>query len=552
MVAKLGLVGRTLRHLKLIQVVNRIWRKRPMGDVSREGLPVRDGRGMVAFPCGYSVWDGKTRFTFLNETHELEAAGDWNNAKWKKLWLYNLHYFDCLRQEGVRDSASARAPTKRMEAWMGEASARAPTGRKESQALIERWIAENPVGKGNGWEPYPISLRVVNWIKWTVRVEDGAGGGRALPSLAVQVRWLWKRLEYHLLANHLLANAKALVFAGRFFEGEEAEEWYRKGMAIYRKELPEQVLADGVHFERSAMYHLILLEDVLDCYNFTGEEIFKTTAAKMLGALRLLVGPDGKIVKFNDAAEGIALPVERVREYAKRLGIESEGTVRAVEPEARPYRGARQSGFVRLEKGEICVIAKMGEIGPSYQPGHAHADTGTFEMWKGTRKIITDTGTDRYVVDDERKRQRGTAAHNCVMIDGQNSSEVWAGHRVARRCLGVWKFGRLDGLNCAVCEYRDYHGFRVRRTLTVTDAGLRGIDEVLGKGAHDIELRWHLAPGVSADEVRVACRMGGEAVDCVTESCLICEEFGREVQSAVVIARKRVRLPVVIGWNVLC
>lgn len=93
MVAKLGLVGRTLRHLRLIQVVNRIWRKRPMGDVPREGLSVRDGRGMVAFPCGYSVWDGKTKFTFLNETHEVKFAVDWNNQEWKKLWLYNLHYF---------------------------------------------------------------------------------------------------------------------------------------------------------------------------------------------------------------------------------------------------------------------------------------------------------------------------------------------------------------------------------------------------------------------------------------------------------------------------
>ena len=476
-----------------------------MGAVPREGLPINGGGGMVSFPCGYSVWGGKTKFTFLNETHEVAFATDWNNPEWKKLWLYNLHYFDCLRQANVDDAACFR--------------------------LIARWIDENPVGVGNGWEPYPISLRVVNWIKWIVRVGGGADGARALPSFVVQVRWLRKRLEYHLLANHLLANAKALVFAGKFFKGEEADEWYRKGMAIYRKELPEQVLTDGVHFERSAMYHLIMLEDVLDCYNFTGEEIFKTYAAKILGALRILVGPDGKIVKFNDAAEGIALPVERVRAYAREVGVE----------EVEEVEGARtrQSGFVRLEKGDVCVIAKLGEIGPSYQPGHAHADTGTFEMWKGARKIITDTGTDRYVVDDERKRQRGTAAHNCVMIDGQNSSEVWAGHRVARRArsLGIGK-------------YRDCHGFEITRRLELVDSGLKGHDEINGRGEHDVEVRWHLAPGVSADEVCVVCRMGDEEVDCETEPCLICAEFGREVQSAVVIARKRVKLPVKVDWGV--
>ena len=29
-----------------------------------------------------------------------------------------------------------------------------------------RWIAGNPIGFGVGWEPYPISLRICNWIKW--------------------------------------------------------------------------------------------------------------------------------------------------------------------------------------------------------------------------------------------------------------------------------------------------------------------------------------------------------------------------------------------------
>jgi len=40
-----------------------------------------------------------------------------------------------------------------------------------------------------------------------------------LESLAIQAGYLRKRLEIHLLGNHLLANAKALVFAGLFFRG---------------------------------------------------------------------------------------------------------------------------------------------------------------------------------------------------------------------------------------------------------------------------------------------------------------------------------------------
>src|SRR5438270_568337 len=79
-----------------------------------------------------------------------------------KLWLYNLHYFDDLRAEGATD----RLP------WQRD--------------LIARWIVENPPAAGNGWEPYPASLRIVNWIAWALAGNDL--GAAALQSLAVQVR----------------------------------------------------------------------------------------------------------------------------------------------------------------------------------------------------------------------------------------------------------------------------------------------------------------------------------------------------------------------------
>ncbi len=104
------------------------------------------------------------------------------------------------------------------------------------------WIRANPPGHGDAWEPYPVSLRIVNWAKaWA--------GGMALPpeaihSLAVQARWLMQRLEWHLLGNHLFANAKALVLAGLLFEGAEAQAWLDTGLAILAEQVPEQVLAE--------------------------------------------------------------------------------------------------------------------------------------------------------------------------------------------------------------------------------------------------------------------------------------------------------------------
>ena len=496
---KFLLALRTVCHLKPIQVINRI---------SRKFLP-------KGAQTANEVAEPLPEFTFLNQT---ARPNGWNDPTLPKLWLYNLHYFEYLNEAQVEER-----------------------GRQWKENLILRWIKENPKGCGNGWEPYPISLRVVNWIKWlgvewrrsrsSCEVDGGGekkGEEEIRRSLAEQVEWLSNRLEYHLLANHLLANAKALLFAGVALG---VEKWYRKGLSIYRKELPEQICADGVHFERSAMYHSIILEDVLDCVKVVGDQRFlRDYAEKMLAGLELLTGPDGKIVKFNDAADGIAKSPAELLAYARELGLT---------PVASP--SSRDSGFARITRGTRCLVAKCGPIGPDYQPGHAHADTGSFELWNGDVKIVTDTGTDRYVVDAERKRQRGTAAHNTVMIDGRDSSEVWAGHRVARRAKSEgWS---VDGASLALA-YRDYSGFRIRRTLELTEDGVRGADEIRGSGEHEIELRWHFAPGQNA---QIRCEQGAVSL----EPAMICEEFGKQSESRVAIVRVKTTLPTTVRWVVL-
>ena len=528
---KVAQLVNTLRYLKPIQVFARLGNKLPHGNVSNRRLEASyEAQHKKAFPTYFRSWDGKDTFTFLNETHKISEASDWNNSTWKKLWLYNLHYFDCLRQEGE-----------------GTEDAGAAIG------LMRRWICENHIGRGNGWEPYPISLRVVNWIKFLIKLR--ASGhlpsstelAEIETSLAIQVRWLRKRLEYHLLANHLLANAKALVFAGWYFGGKgygvesdgEASGWLSKGMDIYRRELPEQVLDDGIHFELSAMYHAIILEDILDCYNSTGSNLFRDYASRMLAGLELLTGPDGRLVMFNDAAEGIALPPKVLREYAKALNIAPS-----------LHDGSKVSGYVKLKAGDWTLLAKCGDIGPDYQPGHAHADSLSFELWKGERKVVSDTGTDRYVVDEERKRQRETAAHNAVIIDGKDSSEVWAGHRVARRARS--KIVAVSE-NELVAECRDCNGNVIRRRLLLTPEGLSGTDDVLsfgevGKRAdHVVDVCFHFNPEIEG--CSLSCSEPEAGVEETEEQCLLAKSFGRTVEGRCSVIRAITACPIRLCWR---
>lgn len=459
----------TLRHLKPIQLYGRIRYRlvRPGIDL-RSAAPLRstNPRAWVKPAARRISLVGSERFCFLNETHNLVDRG-WDDPALEKLWRYNLHYFDDLNAQG------ALARTK----W--------------HRALLSRWVRENPPGIGTGWEPYPTSLRIVNWIKWVL-------GGNTLPpecvqSLAVQARWLSQRLEIHLLGNHLFANAKALVFAGVFFDGPVAEEWLKKGLSILEREVQEQVLPDGGHFERSPMYHALALEDVLDLINLSAtfseamlhrwrgfEVSLPETAGRMRSWLAAMCHPDGEITFFNDAAIGVAPSSSELENYAERLGLPSM---------AEPGDGVNyfpDSGFIRVQQGNMVALLDVAPAGPDYLPGHAHADTLSFELSLFGKRVLVNSGTSCYGVGPERLRQRGTAAHNTVSIDGQDSSEVWAGFRVARRAkpFGLKIEENANGVY-VVCSHDGYTRLPGRpihrREWRLSDHAVEIVDTVDGR-----------------------------------------------------------------------
>ena len=165
---------------------------------------------------------GQDSFIFLGERGSLRANG-WDDPAKAKLWRYNQHYFDDLNAE---DSETRRQ-------WHGE--------------LIACWITSNPPSVGSGWEPYPVSLRIVTRIKfplvgcWTILRH----------SLAVQVRWLTKRLEWHVFCNIFFLTLHHT--AGLYFDGAEANHWRKIAVSILQRELSEQILPDGGHFELTPM-----------------------------------------------------------------------------------------------------------------------------------------------------------------------------------------------------------------------------------------------------------------------------------------------------------
>ena len=464
---KISLYINTLRYLKFKQVFWRIWflLGKPLVDYS-QAPPVRDKLGSFLSPARRvpSIIDSDT-FFLLNKSGSLSALG-WvdtsKNVSQSKLWRYNQHYFDDLNAV----NASERSE------W--------------HLSMLDCWVEENKPNSGVGWEPYPTSLRIVNWVKWSL--SGNVLTAVCVQSLAVQARFLMKRIELHLLGNHLFANAKALVFVGSFFSGREAEKWLKKGLKIVSTELPEQVLTDGGNFERSPLYHSIFLEDLLDLINLA--QVFpdavpevnvtrwREVAQSMLFWLNGMTHSDGEIAFFNDAAIGVSpSPLELIG-YAGRLGLQVDSV------DARITHFA-DSGYIRFSSGDALALLDVAPVGPDYLPGHAHADTLSFELSLFGQRVFVNGGTSKYGSDEVRGLERSTAAHNTVVINSENSSEVWGGFRVARRSyprdLVINETPNLISVSCTHDGYYRLSGKPThRRTWKLSDSSLTITDQITG------------------------------------------------------------------------
>lgn len=347
----------------------------------------------------YHSLDEDETFHFLNLPHKFESAVDWNFLGHGKLWAYNLNYFDFLQQ-------------KDFDVKIG-------------LDLIDRFIDEIAFNN-EGLEPFPIALRAMNWVKFLTY--HNVNEQKINDSLYAQYMILMDHLEYHLLGNHLLENGFALLFGAYYFNDEKL---YIKAKEILNTELDEQILEDGAHFELTPMYHQIMLYRVLDCLNLVSQNryfekelktLLRSKATVMLSWLRQMSYKDGSIPHFNDSTDGIAPTSELLIQYAQRLGLEVD--------EDLPLK---DSGYRVIDREHYELRVDVGEIGPSYIPGHAHSDTFNFELRVNGKPFIVDTGISTYESNAKRFEERKTSAHNTVIVDGIDQTQVWSSFRVANR-----------------------------------------------------------------------------------------------------------------------
>lgn len=402
-IRKINLLFNTLKHLKFIQIYFRVYY------LIRNKFLVREPKRRISPKSKKIVWNGgipnsnryfsQNSFEFLNIKHDFSRAIDWNLTDYGKLWTYNLNYFDFLNQSEISVEAGL--------------------------TLILDYVEKDKILK-DGKEPYPVSLRLINWIKFLS--QNQIKNQKIDEHLYHHTQILSFNLEYHLLANHLLENAFALLFGAYYFQDQKL---YVTAKKLLIKQLNEQILKDGAHYELSPMYHQILFHRLLDCIHlievnssWQSDELLsfmRSKASVMRSWLTNVTYQNGDIPMVSDSAFGIAPTSNQLFEYSDTLKISNLSLP------------LLESGYRKVEVEDYELFVDVGNIQPSYQPGHTHSDTFHFELYKGGNPIFVDTGVSTYEKNQKRQYERSTSSHNTVVIDEKDQTQVWGGFRVGRR-----------------------------------------------------------------------------------------------------------------------
>lgn len=415
-------------------------------------LPFHHGnQGAVRHPDGW-------RFTFIGRSLDLPPHIDWAGpaaTRADQLWRMNLHYFEYL---------SGLDPADGLE-------------------LIRQWIAANPPTRpgalSDGWNSYALSIRIVQWIDWLAQLGRGldpATMATISQSLASQCLWLERHLELDLGGNHLMRNIAALAWAGAAFEGRCASRWAARCRQLLDRELDAQLLADGVHYERSPSYHCQVAGDLLAvaaAWPAAERSAIAAHLARMLAAAGALSHPDGQSAQFNDAGLTMAPGPATLGSAAANLGMDA--------PVLCQSAIFVEGGFAAWHQGSDSFVIKGGTLGADDLPAHAHGDAGSIELSVGSARLIVDQGVFEYVAGDRRTQSRSAATHNITQAGAAEQAHFFGDFRMGWRTRPQFsaKFDAAGRLTAKVA----HDGFdpsegcgMLRRTVDAGPGGITIVD----------------------------------------------------------------------------
>jgi len=425
---------------------------------------------------------------------------------------------------------------------------------------LDSWLQQNPFGLGMNWRSgLELGIRLINWV-WAIDLirESGALGGALHQRLMDSLAWhIWeidrKYSRGTSVNNHLIGEAAGVFIATSYFRHlKHASEWRERSWQILNREIILQTHSDGGTVEQTTGYHLFVLQFFVVAgitARAMGQDFpssYWSRLEKMFEFLAILSEGGDRVPAFGDGDDGYVLDLgDNPRSVQEWLAVgaslfargdfkaQTGGHVQLVEwllgerghhrldliPEWPDRECASKSlsgsGYYLLQHGDlglpdrISVVFDCGPLGMEPLAGHGHADALSFTLRAFGRDVLVDPGTyDYFSYPDWREYFRSTRAHNTVVIDGLDQSEMlgrflW-GTRAIARCLS-WEpshaggrvVGEHDGyahLDDPVTHRREIELDGSQRVLTIRD-------DIIARRTHNVSLHFHLAEQCAATSI---------------------------------------------------
>ena len=347
---------------------------------------------------------------------------------------------------------------------------------------LESWIDANQPFDGVNWATgIELALRVVSMIVLTSLIGEKSFSDsqkrKVLATLDAHGYWLMRYpSKFSSANNHLVAEAGGLYLLGTLMPGlKQSARYAQYGQQVLEEEAVRQICDDGVGAEQSPTYEAFVLEWLLLCAE-VGNRIGKPFTdrywqriGKAGEFLRWISDAAGNQPRIGDDDEGrvFYFDAEPNRYVRTILGCVASATRRpdiaptvvdmqlchAIHGHSVPGSGSptgtRQfaaGGYtVRrwVEKGtDNLLVIDHGALGFLSTAAHGHADALSVWLHANGRPILIDAGTYLYHSSGGwRDYFRGSGAHNTMVINGEDSSQMTGRFNWGRKaCTKILSF----------------------------------------------------------------------------------------------------------------
>ncbi|MDX2432581.1 MAG: alginate lyase family protein [Bacteroides sp.] len=376
---------------------------------------------------------------------------------------------------------------------------------------------------------------------------------------ALHSRWYYTRHKsyFNVSPNWGLMESNGLAHMGILFpEFREAADWKGEAMSRFEEQIRTQVLPDGMQEERAAGYHLVCtfcFLQILDLALKNGIKVSDTLLKGIESMVDFVAGimkPHGYFPMLKDGDEGDVFGerasyglwedinnLNMLEDYNDLRWVLKAGSrifkrpdflyiaTHGREGEIPEYLSvaAPDAGFYTMRSGwqndDLYMVFTCGELGAMDQNCvHGNADALSVDVSGFGETLLIDPG--RYMYEGPyRIWFKQTQAHNTIVVDGQDSSELadgWMFKNRAKSVVRTWSsaeaFDFVDGSHDGYHRLKDPVTHR-RRIIFIKPKIWLIVDDLEASENHQYDQYFHFGAEarLEVSGLNVTAKYGSQA-----------------------------------------